>query len=219
MPFNIIPFGKVTYVTWLSGKWTVFEDVWILLKMVIFHCHVSLLEGICDDSFPFLGWFWLMRIHYQKIPRFVADVFVCKRCSFYLCILLIAFALDTLEFLRWRHQKVLTWLLCHLRVQFCPGLWLSWNDLVWTLHIMNYYDIITQLDICCTDIMCNNVSFLYCTDVCIHTFCTVSYMYNHMAYISDTLEGKQKNCLFFFETWRKNWTPKILSNDYCKRIF
>ena len=37
----------------VAGKWGPRNDVWILLKVVIFHCHVSLLEGNKKNTLNF----------------------------------------------------------------------------------------------------------------------------------------------------------------------
>lgn len=54
-----------------------------------------------------------------------------------------------------------------------------------------------------------------------HTFCTITYMYSHIEYISDTLEGQTKSnyfnytSLFFsFEAWRKMNSKKSQQTDY-----
>ena len=59
--------------------------------------------------------------------------------------------------------------------------------------------------------------------ICIRTFCSIAFMYSHIEYISDTLEG-QKNASYFnytslffiFEACglKKKCTPKILNNYY-----
>ncbi len=49
---NIIHSGKLTL--W-NGTWTRIEDVYLLLKMVVFHCYVILLEGITSSHRPSIG--------------------------------------------------------------------------------------------------------------------------------------------------------------------